>query len=135
LALICLPVLGCDGADFVDDTISTITETVSRAPHRDWNSYNVYRFQDGVWIPVIVLGQPIAGIPHVGDRPAIILHGLGSDIASGRFNDLAIGMQQSGVTDVLGFEYDTLSGIGANGNLFIEAFTDPQRRTRGFSGG
>ena len=122
LALLSLPILGCDGADFIEQTFDSVQQTVTRVPHVEWNTYNLYRFQDGVWIPVIVLGDPMMGIPTLGDRPAIIVHGLGSDIASGRFNDLAIAMQQSGVTDVLGFEYDTLDGIGDNGNLFIEAF-------------
>lgn len=114
-------VCGCGGSSFVGNTIDSISETVTRVPHVEWNSYNLYRYENGSWTPIVKQGEILNGIPNLGPRPALIVHGLGSDIASGRFDDLATGMQQSGVTAVLGFEYDTLDGVGDNGNLLIEA--------------
>lgn len=124
LFALCLVLSGCGDSDsFFQQTYQSVRQTVTRVPHVEWNSYNLYRFQDGVWVPLIWQGNVLAGIPALGDRPALIVHGLGSDIATGRFNSLAVGMQQSGVTSVLGFEYDTLDGIGDNGNLLIDAFS------------
>lgn len=115
-------VCGCGDSDsFIGSTIDSLSQTVTRVPHVEWNSYNLYRFENGSWVPIIRQGQILDGIPNLGPRPAMIVHGLGSDIASGSFDKLAVGMQQSGVTTVLGFEYDTLDGIGDNGNLLIEA--------------
>jgi pimeloyl-ACP methyl ester carboxylesterase len=122
LLTVCLLLAGCGDSDnFFQETYRSIRQTVTRVPHVEWNSYNLYRYQEGVWVPLIWQGNVISGIPELGDRPALIVHGLGSDIASGRFDELAIAMEQSGVTSVLGFEYDTLDGIGDNGNLLIDA--------------
>jgi hypothetical protein len=122
LGLLCLSLCGCGGSDnFIDNTVSSVKQTVTRVPHVEWNSYNLYGFQNGAWVPIISQGDLVGAIPNLGTRPALIVHGLGSDIASGSFDDLAISMQQSGVTSVLGFEYDTLDSIDGNGNLLIEA--------------
>lgn len=122
LVLLTIFLCGC-GDSFFEDTFESVRESVTRVPYAEWETYNLYRFQDGVWIPVVAHSTVQSGIPQLGSRPALIVHGLGSDIASGRFDDLAIALQQSGVTDVLGFEYDTLDGIGDNGDLLIEALT------------
>ena len=115
-------VIGCGDSDnFINSTIDSVTNTVTRVDHVEWNSYNLYRYDNGTWAPIIKQGVILNGIPNLGARPGLIVHGLGSDIASGRFDKLAIGMQQSGVTMILGFEYDTLDSIGDNGNLLIEA--------------
>lgn len=124
VSLLCLLLPGCGGSDNVfSNTFNSVSQAVTRVRHVEWDDYNLYQYQNGQWTPIISQGSIINGIPNVGDRPAIILHGLGSDIASGSFNEIATGLQQSGATAVLGFEYDTLDGIGDNGNLFIEAFT------------
>lgn len=123
LGLLGLLMTGCGDSNVFTNTFDSVTQTVTRVRHVEWNSYNLYRYQNGGWTPIISQGSILDGIPDVGDRPAIILHGLGSDIASGSFNEIAVGLEQSGVTAVLGFEYDTLDGIGDNGNLFIEALT------------
>ncbi len=120
--LLCLLLAGCGGSNVFTNTFDSVSQAVTRVRHVEWNSYNLYLYQNGGWTPVISQGTIVNGIPNVGDRPAIIVHGLGSDIASGSFDEIAVGMQQSGVTAVLGFEYDTLDGIGDNGNLFIDAF-------------
>ena len=119
----CLALNGCGGVDFVDETFNSFQQTVTRVPHVEWNTYNLYRFdpQDETWLPIVKAGELVAELPAVGDRPGLIVHGLGSDIASGRFNALARGMQDSGVTAILGFEYDTLDSIEGNGNLMLEA--------------
>ena len=134
---LCLLLNGCGGVDFVDQTFNSFQQTVTRVPHVNWNTYNLYRFdrEDETWVPIIKGGEQVAEIPAVGDRPGIIVHGLGSDIASGRFNVLARGMSDSGVTAVLGFEYDTLDSIESNGNLFLEAMgivteANPERTWR-----
>jgi pimeloyl-ACP methyl ester carboxylesterase len=120
LSLFCLLLSGCGGS-FVDNTVGSVQQTVTRVPYVEWNAYNLYRFQNGDWVPIIAQGEVLGDVPNVGDRPALIVHGLGSDIASGRFNELAISLQQSGVTAVLGFEYDTLDSIAGNGDLLIDA--------------
>ena len=119
--LLLITTQGCGGVDFVEETFNSVQQTVTREPYVEWNTYNLYRFDGENWLPIIKGGVQVAEVPAVGERPAIILHGLGSDIASGRFNILATGMRDSGVTAVLGFEYDTLDSIEGNGNLFLEA--------------
>lgn len=119
--ILCLVLHGCDGVDFVDQTFNSVQQTVTRAPHVEWDTYNLYRFDGEEWIPIIEGGEQVAEIPAVGERPTVIVHGLGSDIASGRFNILATKIRDSGATAVLGFEYDTLDSIESNGHLFLEA--------------
>lgn len=115
-------VTGCnDDDDVVENILDPITGSSRRVAHQNWDSYNLYTFRDGTWTPVISQGDFVADLPPLGDRPTLIVHGLGSDIASGRFNNLATGLQQSGATAIFGFEYDTLDSINKNGNFLLEA--------------
>lgn len=139
LFLLTLVASGCGGSDPLDSFNNTfnsvsqsVTETVTRVEHVNWNSYNVYRYDSGNWVPVISQGDVI-GLPSLGARPAMIVHGLGSDIVSGRFDDIADGLQQVGATVILGFEYDTLDSVSKNGSFLIEALNlltdnDPGRQ-------
>lgn len=112
---------GC-GDSIVDDPISRLgPDTGQRVPHQSWNSYRLYSYQNGTWNTVVNLGVPVADQPALGDRPVVILHGLGSNIFSGRFSDLAENLLDGGATSVFGFEYDTLDSIDTNSTFFIQA--------------
>ncbi len=118
---ICLTLVGC--GDSSENILQPINDSVSRVDHVSWDTYNLYRFENGGWAPVVSRGEEIADLPNIGERPAIILHGLGSEINGGRFNALAESLRSSGATSVFGFEYDTLDGIAKNGGFFADAFS------------
>lgn len=121
LSALCALVIGCGDSD-TSNPFDPIQESVQRVEHVSWNSYNLYRFEPGgVWAPVVSQGDIIADLPAIGARPAIIVHGLGSEINAGRFNALADSLLSSGATSVFGFEYDTLDGIVKNGGFFADA--------------
>lgn len=127
-----LGLTGCGGSS-VDDPLQNLgTNTASRVPHQSWGSYRLYNFVDGNWQLVVDLGQPVGAQPTLGERPVIILHGLGSNIAGGKFNDLATNLQSNGATSVFGFEYDSLDPISTNSTYFNLALayltTDEQNR-------
>lgn len=124
LAFLSLVLSGCGGSDPLDlDDISLDPGgSGGRVAHVNWDTYNLYVFQNGGWNPVIQNGQRVADIPALGDRPTIVVHGLGSDIFSGRFNALATSLQQSGATAIFGFEYDSLDSIAKNGGFFEDIF-------------
>lgn len=124
-ALLCLFLIsGC--GDSSNDEVANPNQpnppSGGRVAHSNWNSYNLYVYQNGSWNPIMSLGNEVGVMPAIGDRPAIVVHGLGQDIRSGRLNALANGLVQSGASSVIGFEYDTLDSIAKNGNLFLEAF-------------
>jgi triacylglycerol esterase/lipase EstA (alpha/beta hydrolase family) len=124
LVLLTLTVSGCGDSDPLNlDNVVIDPIGSGRVAHVNWNTYNLYYFQDGGWYPIVLNGQQAAAYPVIGDRPAIIVHGLGSDILSNRFNNLATSLQQSGATSIFGFEYDTLDSVPKNGAFFVEALT------------
>ncbi len=139
LCLLALVASGCGGSDPLDsfnDTFNSVsqsvTQTVTRVTHVNWNTYNVYRYEADAWVPVISQGN-VLSLPPLGQRPVMIVHGLGSDIVSKRFDDVAKALQQAGATAILGFEYDTLDAVSKNGSLLVEALNlltdnDPGRQ-------
>ena len=107
---------GCGGSSIVEDPISNLgTNTGSRVAHQSWGSYRLYNYVDGNYRLVVDLGQPVGDRPVLGERPVVILHGLGSSIIEGRFNDMAENLLANGATSVFGFEYDSLDPIATNG--------------------
>jgi pimeloyl-ACP methyl ester carboxylesterase len=114
-------VSGCGGSDNDDPVTDPVGGSSGRVAHVNWNSYNLYAYQNNAWTPVITQGAVVGTFPAIGDRPSLLIHGLGSDIVSGRFNALANSLQQSGATSVFGFEYDSLDSVAKNGNFLIEA--------------
>lgn len=106
-------------------------------PHQLWNSYNVYRYDPGTggWNPVISQGVLVVGaLPDLGNRPALIVHGLGGSIRHNQFSPMAQDLLDNGLaTLVLGFEYDSQDSIARNGNFFTQALNaltpGPERRT------
>lgn len=123
VSAICLTLVGCGDSES-DNPFQAIGDSVTRVSHEAWNTYNLYRYDTGgVWNPVVSRGDIVADLPAIGDRPVIILHGLGSEIRSGRFNALADSLRSSGATSVFGFEYDSLEGIVENAGFFVDAMT------------
>lgn len=124
LALFVFSLAGCGDSDSLEDiTLDPIGNSGGRVSHVNWNAFNLYSFQNGSWVPVITNGGVTGAFPFIGDRPAIVVHGLGSDILSNRFNNLATSLVQSGATSVFGFEYDSLDSIAKNGGFFQQALT------------
>jgi len=105
-------------------TISVIDEGgyLSRPPHVNWPSYNLYVFTNGAFEKVVDQGSPIAAIPSPGNKPLMIVHGLGSNIP--RFQTAAKYLDSQGpFTAIYGFEYDTLSGITTTGPRLNTAYS------------
>lgn len=102
-----------------------------RQAHVNWNSYNLYQFQNGTWTQLIARGELVGALPALGERPVVIVHGLGSEIFNNRFNALATGMQQSGATAIFGFEYDSLDSVAKNGGFFLDAMSLLAEQTPG----
>lgn len=123
LALFALFLVSGCGDSSEDQVAGPDQPTGGRTFYQNWNTYNLYQYQNGGWNLVISQGNFVAALPALGDRPVVIVHGLGSDIFSGRFNALATGLQQSGATAILGFEYDTLDSVNKNGGFFLEAMS------------
>lgn len=124
LSLLVLTLAGCgDSSEDVSlDPLGNVGGA-GRVAHENWNAFNLYSFQNGAWVPVILNGGQPQNIPFIGTRPAIIVHGLGSDISrSGTFNNLATSLVSSGATSVFGFEYDSLDSVAKNGGFFQQAF-------------
>ncbi len=111
--------LGC-GSD-----PETFADPTNQLPaHQNWNSYNLYRFDPPTqnWIKIVALAGQIDNIPALGDHPAILVHGLGSNIRGGTLNALAQDMLQQGDASVVfGFEYDTQDAITRNSTYFTQA--------------
>lgn len=105
--------------------VSLVDESgfLSRPAHTNWSSYNLYVFTNGSFQKVLDQGQPVPGtsIPAPGDRPLMIVHGLGSNIP--RFQDAATYLRANGnFTTIYGFEYDTLSGLAPIGPMLQDAY-------------
>ncbi len=109
-----------------------LVESDSRpVPHQSWGSWNGYVFRpaaNGSSLPgsfqkVVEQGQVISpGLPNLGDRPLIIVHGLGSSINGKTFDALAQHLLEQGTaTSILGFEYDSLDHIQSNGTFLRQA--------------
>jgi pimeloyl-ACP methyl ester carboxylesterase len=106
---------GC--GNFIEDLG---TDTDSRVPHESWGSYNLYRYDQGGWGLLVDLGQPTAPVPDLGERPVVIVHGLGDRII-GPFDGLASNLLANGATTVFAFEYDSLDPIDRNSGYLGEA--------------
>ena len=113
--------LGCGS----DDTANVIADPTNQLPfHQNWNSYNLYRFDapSGNWVKIVNLGATVDAIPALGLHPAILVHGLGSNIRSNTLTPLAQNLlAQNRATVVFGFEYDTLDSITRNSTYFTQA--------------
>jgi len=96
------------------------TDTNSRTAHRSWNSYNLYRFNNGGWQLLVDLGRPTRAVPDLGERPVVFVHGLGARIV-GTYDDLAENLLATGATSVFAFEYDSLDPVEKNSAYFGEA--------------
>jgi triacylglycerol esterase/lipase EstA (alpha/beta hydrolase family) len=125
LYLICLMAtftLGC-GSDA--DFAQTLSDPTNQLPaHINWNSYNLYRFDPPTqsWEKIVSLGVTTGAVPALGDHPAVMVHGLGSNIKDGTLTPLAQDMLQQGdATVVFGFEYDTQDAITRNSTYFTQA--------------
>lgn len=105
---------GCgadDASDFIVDPLNDLPD------HQYWRAANAYRFENGNWNRFITLGQ-VSFTPTLGERPFILVHGLGGSIIDNDFGPLAQFLLSSGLaTDVLGFEYDSQDSIPTNGNF------------------
>lgn len=113
--LLLFSVTGC--GEFIDQLG---TETDARVPHQSWGSYNLYQYVSGGWSLVVDLGQPTVATPELGQRPALIVHGLGDRII-GPFDGLAANLLANGATSVFAFEYDTLDPIETNSAFLGQA--------------
>lgn len=112
--LVCL-LSGC--GDLID---RLGTDTDSREAHRSWDSYNIYQNRGAGWELLVDLGEPRNAVPDLGERPVIIVHGLGDRII-GPFDGLARNLLANGATSVFAFEYDSLDPIEKNGLFFGRA--------------
>ncbi len=106
-------------------TVSLVDESgyLSRPPHTNWPSYNLYAFQNGSFVKVIDQGQTIGAspLPTPGSSPLMVVHGLGSDIA--HFQAAASYLQQTGAySQIYGYEYDTLAGLQNVGPRLVQAY-------------
>jgi hypothetical protein len=105
---------GCgadDAPDFIVDPLNDLPD------HQYWRSANAYRFENGNWNRFITLGQ-VSFTPTLGDRPVILVHGLGGSIIDNDFGPLAAFLLQTNLaTDVIGFEYDSQDSIPTNGDF------------------
>jgi pimeloyl-ACP methyl ester carboxylesterase len=134
LLLLSLLLAGCGDSDPLnldDVAFDPLGSSGGRVAHVDWNAYNLYSFSNGGWNPIVINSQTVGAFPAIGDRPVIIVHGLGSDILSNRFNALATALQQSGATSIFGFEYDSLDSVARNGSFFMEAMTSLTEQSPG----
>lgn len=111
--------LGC-GSD-----PETFADPTNQLPaHMNWNAYNLYRFDPSTqdWVKIVALAGPIDTIPSLGDHPAILVHGLGSNIRGGTLTPLAQSLLSQGdASIVFGFEYDTQDAITRNSTYFTQA--------------
>lgn len=98
-----------------------------RAAHASWPSWNAYLFENGAFREIVHQGVGPASPPALGSRPAVVVHGFGSDAS--RFRNLAQALLDAGYTSVLSFEYDTLSSVETTGPFlrqFYQAFPQQQ---------
>lgn len=121
LALACLFLTGCGNS--IDDIALDLTPDEGYVAHQSWGGYRLYRYDSGSWRTVVDLSAVNEQTPVLGERPVIVLHGLGSRIDTGRFSVLADNLLANGATSVFGFEYDSLDPIESNGTHFRNALT------------
>lgn len=119
LALACLLFSGCGNS--ADDLALDLTPDEGYVAHQSWGGYRLYQYDARSWRTLVDLSAQNGVIPVVGERPVVILHGLGSRIDTGKFSDLADNLIANGATSVFGFEYDTLDPIETNGTHFRNA--------------
>lgn len=123
LFLFSLLASGCGSSsdDNTTDPTANNNGGSGRVEHQSWNSYRLYRYEAGTWQLVVDLGQATGARPLLNERPVLIIHGLGSNIYSGRLNNLADSLLSNGATSIFGFEYDTLDPISTNSTFLNEA--------------
>src|SRR5690606_37257622 len=108
-----------DGSDLVVGVVDE-SDYWGRPPHRPWGSYNVYHWNGRGFTKVV--SQGVGTWPDLGERPLMLVHGLGSSIGTGRFDAMARYLARTGqYTSIVGFEYDTLSPLAGNGTLLGQA--------------
>lgn len=96
-------------------------------PHVTWGSYNgyVYDSKTGKFTQFLHQGKVTTQVPSLGNRPMMVVHGLGSSISNQGFAPMAkFLLEQGSVTGVVGFEYDTLDTISNNGKFLAAFFTE-----------
>ncbi len=109
-----------------DDFLVGVMKPPQQVPHVAWGSWNGYVFNpsSGTFEPVIRQGQAVGPLPELGDRPLMIVHGLGSSIQGKTFDPVARYLwDQGAATSILGFEYDTLDAVQTNGTFLRQALT------------
>lgn len=95
----------------------------NRPVHQNWPSWNAYQFVDGTFQLVYNQGNAVTSFQALGTRPVVLVHGLGSSIRGGRFDDLASTlMAKGGFTSVLAFEYDTLNSAATSGGMLKQFY-------------
>lgn len=93
--------------------------------HEFWNSYNLYRYEQGApgrWIAFVERGRMVNTPPLIGDRPVLMTHGLGGSIRNNRYLPLAQNLIDNALaTSIIGFEYDSQDRIETNGRFLRQA--------------
>lgn len=85
-------------------------------PYEPWAGYNLYVYKvlaNGKYgfVKFVDQSRVIAGF-DLGERPLLIVHGLGGSIRDGEMDKMAEHMRVNGnFTSIVGFEYDTLASI------------------------
>lgn len=118
LILLAIVVFSLNGCSDVVESLGT--DTNSRVTHQSWGSYNLYQYANGGWNLIVDLGQPVGAVPALGERPVVVVHGLGARII-GTFDGLAQNLLANGATAVFAFEFDSLDPIEKNGAFFGQA--------------
>ncbi len=130
--LLCLALLGLGGcggsSDNLGQDLNPIGPPAGAVPHRSWGGYRLYTYDGVGWQLLVNVDGPVAGVPALGARPVLVVHGLGSTISRGRLNTLAERLENAGATAIFGFEYDTLDPIARNASLLGEALDFLTRR-------
>ncbi len=96
-------------------------------PHVNWGSYNGYYFNpaSGKFEEFIHLGQVTGTVPNLGPNPMMVVHGLGSNIRKQEFAPVTQFLLDKGIiTGAVGFEYDTLDSITANGGYLAQFYAE-----------
>ncbi len=134
LSLLCLFAgSGCGGSSVGDTFDAPSIGSDNAVAHQSWGSYRLYRYESGQWFTVVDLGQEIEAPPVLGERPVLLIHGLGSNIRGEKFKALAQNLVANGATQVVGFEYDTLDPVSTNStylNLAIQFLTRNEQGVR-----
>ena len=93
LLLMAFCLVGCGSASVTDSIAQTIADPTGQLPaHVDWNSYNLYQYQPGAsgkWVQFVSLGIVTGNVPTLGDKPVMMIHGLGGSIKDNEFVPMA----------------------------------------------